>query len=122
MAELTAVEALRHQIYKDSNYLLRSKCGALQAKCEDHERRIKALEDVIGEIAAKKRRKQQEEEKKRRDEEERVRRVEEEKVREAERKRKEEEEMRRRAIITDSKIMNDQQKINLTGYFADMRD
>lgn len=72
--------------------------------------------------AEAKRKRQQEEEKKRRDQEERVRRVEEEKAREAERLRNEEEERRKRVLISDSKIMNEQAKINLTAFFADMRD
>ena len=43
--ELAAVEALRHQLYKDSNHYLR-------VKCENHELRIKALEDLIAGKAA----------------------------------------------------------------------
>ena len=51
-----------------------------------------------------------------------MRRIEEEKAREAERKRKEEEERRKIVLIQDSKIMNEQAKVNLTAFFADMRD
>ena len=122
VAELTAVEALRHQMYKDANSVLR-------AKCQDHERRIRALEEVAEEVEVKKRRKQKEVEKKRREEEkrkrneeERVRLQEEEKVSEAERRRKEDEERRKRVMINDSKIMNEQGKIKLTGFFAEVRD
>lgn len=71
LPELTAVEALRHKVYKDSNSYLRSKCS-------DLERRVKALEDLLSAKAERKAqelRRRQEEENERKAEEERVMRL-----------------------------------------------
>jgi len=118
--ELTAVEALRHKVYKDSNSYLRSKCS-------DLERRLKAVEDLLSgkaERKAQELRRRQEEENKRKADQERLRRQEEErKLKEEqdriERNRKEEQDRieRLKRICSDSKIMNEQYKRNLDGFF-----
>lgn len=112
--ELTAVEALRHQIYKDSISNLRSECSDLK-------RRLKALEDIQSakaERKAEERRRREEEETRRRDEEERLKREEE------ERKLKEELERIERLhhICSDSKIMTEEYRQNLERFFEPYKD